>query len=319
MDAKDRLRRYLEQRRELGESELVLDHLPLDELMAMLGARGGTAEGRLKGPTAETSGSAAMTPEAPFSAPLPPPPAPDARFDATTSTDWRGALRGAPETAPQTAPASAGLPSSSAQQGVTEISSLPSLPSLASRVHDCTRCALHETGSRAAPGAGPAQARVLCIGDAPGLFDDEEGLLRRGEAAELFTKILGAVQLARTDVFVTSLVKHRPPGAHDPLREPLPEEITACMPYLLRQIALVQPRVILALGRLAAQTLLQTTESISGLRGTVHSFQQRPLIVTYHPAALLRNESWKRPAWEDIKLLRRTLDASREAPRAETP
>jgi uracil-DNA glycosylase len=108
-------------------------------------------------------------------------------------------------------------------------------------------------------------------------------------------------------VYICNVLKHRPPGN----RDPLPEEVLACQPYLLRQIELVRPKVILALGRFAAQTLLQTTTGIGALRGKVHRFHGVPLIVTYHPAALLRNESWKRPTWEDVKLARRILDAAR--------
>jgi len=125
----------------------------------------------------------------------------------------------------------------------------------------------------------------------------------------LLTKILGAIQLSREDVYLCNVLKHRPPGN----RDPLPDEIVACQPYLLRQIELVRPRVILALGRIAAQTLLNTTTGIGALRGRIHRFHGVPLIVTYHPAALLRNEAWKRPTWEDVKLARRLLDASRSA------
>jgi DNA polymerase len=147
------------------------------------------------------------------------------------------------------------------------------------------------------------------VGEAPGANEDEQGRPFVGEAGQLLTKILGAIQLSRDEVFICNVLKHRPPGN----RDPLPDEVLACQPYLLRQIELVKPRVILALGRFAAQTLLQTGAAIGALRGKVHRYHGVPLIVTYHPAALLRNEAWKRPTWEDVKLARRILDAARAA------
>jgi uracil-DNA glycosylase len=112
------------------------------------------------------------------------------------------------------------------------------------------------------------------------------------------------VNLQREDVFICNVMKHRPPGN----RNPAPDEVAACRPYLIRQIEVVKPKVILALGTFAAQTLLATKLSISKLRGQVHRYHGVPLIVTYHPAALLRNPGWKRPTWEDVQLARRVLD-----------
>jgi DNA polymerase len=112
------------------------------------------------------------------------------------------------------------------------------------------------------------------------------------------------VNFAREDVFICNVLKHRPPGN----RNPAEQEIKACSPYLLRQLELLRPRVILALGTFAAQTLLQTTQPMGKLRGQVHRYYGVPLIVTYHPAALLRNPSWKRPTWEDVQLARRIFD-----------
>jgi DNA polymerase len=142
------------------------------------------------------------------------------------------------------------------------------------------------------------------VGEAPGASEDESGRPFVGAAGQLLTKILGAIKLGREDVFIANVLKHRPPGN----RNPLPEEVAACSPYLLRQIELVRPKVILALGTFAAQTLLGTKLPISKLRGQVHRFHGVPLIVTYHPAALLRNPAWKRPTWEDVQLARRVLD-----------
>jgi DNA polymerase len=190
-----------------------------------------------------------------------------------------------------------------------ELAAVPTLTELADHVAGCRRCALHKSATHHVAGEGHPTAELLCVGEAPGANEDEQGRPFVGEAGELLTKILGAIQLSREDVYICNVLKHRPPGN----RDPLPDEIVACQPYLLRQIELVRPRVILALGRIAAQTLLHTTTGIGALRGRVHRFHGVPLIVTYHPAALLRNEAWKRPTWEDVKLARRLLDASRAA------
>jgi len=144
------------------------------------------------------------------------------------------------------------------------------------------------------------------VGEAPGATEDETGRPFVGAAGQLLTKILAAIELRREDVYICNVLKHRPPGN----RNPRPEEVTACSPYLIRQIELIRPKVILALGTFAAQTLLDTKLSIGKLRNQIHRYYGVPLIVTYHPAALLRNPSWKRPAWEDVKLARRILDNS---------
>jgi DNA polymerase len=144
----------------------------------------------------------------------------------------------------------------------------------------------------------------MCVGEAPGANEDLQGEPFVGQAGQLLNKILEAIKLRREDVFIANVLKHRPPGN----RNPLPEEVTACSPYLVRQIELVRPKVILALGTFAAQTLLETRLTIGKLRGQVHRYYGVPLIVTYHPAALLRNPAWKRPTWEDVQLARRILD-----------
>ena len=343
MDARDRLRRYLEQRRELGESEFVLDGLSVEDVMKLVGLRGAATHPRGEGPAAvggaERASSRPEKPEHPVArevasvsaeagpAPTAPPPEPDVRFNAGATTDWRKALRDvapadqAPTTSPITSrvvtlptwlaaldiPAGLEAGRLRLQDLAPDIAVLPSLADLAAHVATCQRCALHQSAKHAVPGEGHLRADVLCVGEAPGATEDEQGKPFVGEAGQLLTKILGAIQLSREDVFICNVLKHRPPGN----RDPLPDEVTACQPYLLRQIELVRPKVILALGRFAAQTLLQTTIGIGQLRGQVHRYHGVPLIVTYHPAALLRNESWKRPTWEDVKLARRVLDAAR--------
>jgi DNA polymerase len=158
---------------------------------------------------------------------------------------------------------------------------------------------------------GDPNADFMLVGEAPGANEDEQGEPFVGQAGQLLNKIIGAIGLSRDDVFIANVLKHRPPGN----RNPLPEEITACSPYLVRQIELIRPKVIVALGTFAAQTLLDTKLTIGKLRGQVHRYYGVPLVVTYHPAALLRNPSWKRPTWEDVQLARRILDRA-NAPRA---
>jgi uracil-DNA glycosylase len=183
---------------------------------------------------------------------------------------------------------------------------LSSLEDVATHVAACTRCGLYATATHPVPGEGNPHADLMCVGEAPGATEDETGRPFIGAAGQLLTKILEAIQLPREQVYICNVLKHRPPGN----RNPLPEEVTACSPYLIRQIELVRPKVIIALGTFAAQTLLNTQLSLGKLRGQIHSFYGVPLIVTYHPAALLRNPSWKRPTWEDVQLARRILDRS---------
>jgi DNA polymerase len=183
---------------------------------------------------------------------------------------------------------------------------LDSLEAIAAHVASCTRCPLYSTATNPVPGEGNRQAELMCVGEAPGATEDELGRPFVGASGQLLTKILGAVNLTREDVFIVNVLKHRPPGN----RNPRPEEVTACSPYLIRQIELIRPKVIVALGTFAAQTLLDTKLSIGKLRGQIHRYYGVPLIVTYHPAALLRNPSWKRPTWEDVQLARRILDSA---------
>jgi DNA polymerase len=179
-----------------------------------------------------------------------------------------------------------------------------SLEAIAAEVEQCTRCPLYKTATRGVPGSGNPHAKFVSIGEGPGANEDEQGLPFVGAAGQLLTKILAAVNLPREEVFITNVVKHRPPGN----RNPEPNEIEACTPYLIRQMDLIQPKVILALGTFAAQTLLNTKTPIGKLRGDVHRYRGIPVVVTYHPAALLRNPAWKRPTWEDVQLARRILD-----------
>ncbi|MBA3645451.1 MAG: uracil-DNA glycosylase [Gemmatimonadaceae bacterium] len=184
-----------------------------------------------------------------------------------------------------------------------------SLKPIAEKVNSCKRCLLYTTATNGVPGEGDSKAQVVIVGEAPGANEDETGLPFVGAAGGLLTKILESVNLSREEVFITNVVKHRPPGN----RNPTPDEVEACSPYLIRQLELIKPKVIIAFGNFAAQTLLGTKDGIGKLRGTVHTYHGTPLVVTYHPAALLRNPNWKRPTWEDVKLARRVLDNAQGA------
>jgi DNA polymerase len=178
------------------------------------------------------------------------------------------------------------------------------LEAIARLVADCTKCRLCEHRTNTVPGEGPADARLVVVGEGPGRTEDETGRPFVGKAGQLLTKILGAIELKREQVFICNVVKCRPPEN----RTPQYDEVAACVPYLFRQIDLLKPRVILAMGNAAAQTLLNTKQSLGALRNRVHRFRGIPVIVTYHPAALLRNPNWKRPTWDDVRIARRLLD-----------
>jgi DNA polymerase len=154
------------------------------------------------------------------------------------------------------------------------------------------------------PGEGAATARLMVVGEGPGRVEDETGRPFVGPAGELLTKLLAAIELPRQQVYICNIVKCRPPEN----RQPQYDEIAACIPFLYRQIELVKPAVILAMGNTAAQSLLGTKQSLGALRNRVHRFRGIPVIVTYHPAALLRNPNWKRPTWDDVRIARRLLD-----------
>jgi uracil-DNA glycosylase family 4 len=166
---------------------------------------------------------------------------------------------------------------------------------------ECTGCELATRRTRAVFSSGNPLSRVVLVGEAPGAEEDAVGEPFVGEAGKLLDKILTAMSLTRRDVCIINVIKCRPPGN----RDPLPQEIEACSCILERQLALLQPMIICALGRVAAQTLLKTSAPLGALRGTWHRRGSARLIATYHPAALLRNESLKKVAWEDFKKLRR--------------
>ena len=174
---------------------------------------------------------------------------------------------------------------------------------LRSEVLKCTRCPLHLTRTQGVFGVGPQRADWLVIGEAPGAEEDRRGEPFVGAAGQLLDAMLRAIGLdRRTNVYIANVLKSRPPGN----RDPKPEEVAACLPYLVRQIALLQPKIMLAVGRIAAQNLLATDVPLGRLRGQVHRFGElnTPLVVTYHPAYLLRTPADKRKAWDDLKFAR---------------
>jgi uracil-DNA glycosylase len=175
--------------------------------------------------------------------------------------------------------------------------------SLRAEVLACTKCALHTSRTQGVFGVGNRQAQWLVVGEAPGAEEDRRGEPFVGRAGHLLDAMLKAIGLSRANnVYIANVLKSRPPGN----RDPKPEEVAACLPYLIRQIELLKPRLMLAVGRIAAQNLLATDAPLSRLRGKVHYFGElnTPLIVTYHPAYLLRTPGDKRKAWEDLKFAR---------------
>ncbi len=175
--------------------------------------------------------------------------------------------------------------------------------SLRSEVLACTKCTLHASRTQGVFGVGNREAQWLVVGEAPGAEEDRRGEPFVGRAGHLLDAMLKAIGLSRgRNVYIANVLKSRPPGN----RDPKPEEVAACLPYLMRQIELLKPRVMLAVGRIAAQNLLATDVPLGRLRGKVHHFGElnTPLIVTYHPAYLLRTPSDKRKAWEDLKFAR---------------
>ncbi len=177
--------------------------------------------------------------------------------------------------------------------------------SLYQTVGQCTDCGLCKTRTRTVFGVGSQPAKWLIIGEAPGAEEDKQGEPFVGQAGKLLDNMLAALSLCRDkEVFIANILKCRPPGNRDPNSS----EVQQCKPFLLRQIALIQPRIIIALGRIAAQNLLQTDARIGDLRGRVHHLHEIPLIITYHPAYLLRSPLDKAKAWQDLCLAKNTFD-----------
>ena len=299
-DPRERLRQYLEQRREMGESEFVLDSLSVEDALRVLTAGSAPPPMPTRTAAAGAGGGAAAGPRTSMDAPR------ASRTDGVTE-DWRSIVL-APDTKGPTPPAKSVAPAASASDlpvpMPADLADATTLDDVAKAIAACKACSLSSTARNHVPGEGNPQARFVVVGEAPGATEDELGRPFVGKSGDLLTKILEAIGFKREDVFICNVLKHRPPGNRNPSKD----EIVACAPFLLRQLELLQPKVILALGTFAAQTLLESDSPIGQLRGTEHRYHGIPLVATYHPAALLRNPNWKRPAWEDVQLARRIFD-----------
>jgi len=167
-------------------------------------------------------------------------------------------------------------------------------------IKNCQNCLLSETRKNLVFGEGNSNAKVIFIGEAPGEQEDNIGKPFVGPAGQLFDKMLKAISFDRNEVYITNIVKCRPPNN----RDPKPDEINACLAYLFKQISIIQPAIICALGKVAGNTLLQRNNLLGEMRGKFYSFRNSLLMVTYHPSAMLYHTKWKRPTWEDLKMLR---------------
>jgi len=237
--------------------------------------------------------------------PSPPRPAPE-------PNPSRPAPEPNPSRKPEPSPPSSGVPAPAGIARRAEISSaaLPVLQQIAEETRACRQCGLCEARTQAVPGVGSAASGIVFVGEAPGAEEDRRGEPFVGRAGELLTRIIRAmdeahlvpgVSLSRESVYICNVLKCRPPEN----RNPLPHEIELCSPYLERQLEALQPRIICCLGKFAAELLVGAKGTIAGLRGKVYRYRGAKLIVTYHPAACLRNPTYKRPVWEDMQLLAR--------------
>jgi DNA polymerase len=179
-----------------------------------------------------------------------------------------------------------------------------SIDELNSTINNCLKCELGKTRTNFVFGVGNPKAHIMLIGEAPGAEEDKRGEPFVGRAGKLLNDILKAINLTREEVYIANILKCRPPGN----RNPLPPEMDTCMPYLYKQIELIKPKLILCLGLVAATGMLKVRSSLTKLRGIVHEIEGIKTMVTYHPAALLRNPNWKYGTWEDMKKFRKLYD-----------
>ncbi|HEX6790227.1 MAG TPA: uracil-DNA glycosylase [Candidatus Krumholzibacteria bacterium] len=201
--------------------------------------------------------------------------------------------------APVTAASGRGLRPAPAASAPVDEDTIARLADLAKTVSACTRCALHATRTQTVFGVGNPRAKLMFIGEAPGADEDAKGEPFVGRAGQLLNKIIAAMGMTREEVYIGNILKCRPPQN----RDPLPSEVDCCEEYLRAQIALIQPKYICALGRIAAHWLLKTEAPLGALRAGTHTYEGIPVVVTYHPAALLRNPAFKQPCWDDMKKL----------------
>jgi uracil-DNA glycosylase len=276
----DSWRRYLAQQLEIGGSEIILPEKMGRWAAGGMGSAGDQDMGKSSAPASTPSQRAA------------------AESPVRSSSSWR---KGAPQIPGPGIRVDPPIPDLTGDP----LADLDTLDALAERIRTtycCQTLCPHRTN--AVPGEGNPGARLMLVGEGPGATEDATGRPFVGQAGQLLTSILEAIELKREDVYITNIVKCRPPQN----RKPLPDEIAACMPYLHRQFAMIRPKVIVALGGTAGEALLGVRKSLGDLRGKVHSYGGIPLVVTYHPAALLRNPNWKKPTWDDIRIARQLLD-----------
>jgi uracil-DNA glycosylase len=179
-----------------------------------------------------------------------------------------------------------------------------SIEELNAKICECQKCSLGKTRTKFVFGVGNPNAHGMLIGEAPGADEDKQGEPFVGRAGKLLNDILKAINLTRDDIYIANILKCRPPGN----RDPQPGEMETCIPYLHKQIELINPKIILCLGRVAANGLLEKKLSLSDLRQNVYEFNRKKVMATYHPAALLRNPNWKRGCWEDVQKFRKLYD-----------
>jgi uracil-DNA glycosylase len=309
-DPRDLLRSYLRQRRELGDAEIVLDRHTPAELRGLLSPPrpslrpppdAAPARPSIDRPTADRPQSDRASSDRPSvdRSPAAADRSPSADRPAADEVHVRAGARPPGETPMRPAP-------DAPTRGVSaeELRMLPTLDAVRDVSLGCPRCALAKTRTRVVFGEGNPTADVLVVGEAPGQEEDRSGRPFVGKAGKLLDLLLMTAGFERESVFICNVLKCRPPGN----RNPQPDEVEACSPYLLRQVELVKPRVIVAFGTFAAQTLLGSDVSIGRLRGKLHQYQGVPLVPTYHPAALLRNPGWARAVWEDLQRARAVLD-----------
>ena len=274
------LARYLGQRRRMGAEEVYLSGLTREEVVRL--AQAG-AKKALGVPGGEATAG--------------PGPVPRGEAPAASARVRTPPLATGPSAVPAGAAGTA-LPTVVLEGGYDE---------LKQEALSCTRCRLAEERTQVVFSDGNPSGRLMVVGEAPGANEDRTGLPFVGQAGKLLDLMLASVGLSRQDtVYIGNVLKCRPPGN----RNPLPDEIEACAPILRRQIDLVSPQVLLAVGSFAAQWLTGTQKALGKLRGSVYAYQGVPLVVTYHPAALLRNPGWSRATWDDLQLLRQVMDGA---------
>lgn len=184
----------------------------------------------------------------------------------------------------------------------------PELEKFQQEIKECTKCRLHQNRTKFVFGVGNPKAEVMFVGEAPGRDEDLKGEPFVGKAGQLLDRILASIGFTRQDVYIANMVKCRPPEN----RDPLPDEMETCHPYLLKQIEIIKPKMICCLGRISGQYLLSTKETLGKLRGRLHDYKGIKLLVTYHPAALLRYPEYKKETWEDMKMLRKAYEELKE-------